>query len=134
MELVLDANILFAAIIRDRDTRKLLFSEFVMLYTSDTILRELDAHKPEISRKIHLTNDEFDSLMAQIFSVIKIVSLKETELSMDEARRICPDPDDIPYFALALHLKIPIWSQDKDLKKQKFIKVYSTEELVHELS
>ncbi|MFH1094689.1 MAG: PIN domain-containing protein [Candidatus Micrarchaeota archaeon] len=45
------------------------------------------------------------------------------------ARRLSPDPDDWPFFALALSRDCGIWSNDKRLKKQAKVKVWSTEEL-----
>lgn len=50
-----------------------------------------------------------------------------------ESSDTSPDPDDKMYFALALKLNIPIWSNDKELKKQKRVKVYTTEELIEEM-
>jgi predicted nucleic acid-binding protein len=49
---------------------------------------------------------------------------------MPKARRISPDPDDVQYFALALKLDASIWSNDKNLKNQNIVKVFSTDELV----
>lgn len=46
------------------------------------------------------------------------------------AKEISPDKNDIAYFALALKLKCPIWTNDKKLKDQDEIKVYSTSELI----
>jgi predicted nucleic acid-binding protein len=42
---------------------------------------------------------------------------------------MCPDENDLEYFALALKLRYAIWSQDKTLKQQQIIRIYSTEEL-----
>jgi len=47
-----------------------------------------------------------------------------------EAKKLSPDPDDAAYFALALKLGIPIWSNDKKLTGQKQVRIYSTEELM----
>lgn len=48
---------------------------------------------------------------------------------MPQAQSITPDKYDQDYFALALKLGCPIWSNDKALKGQKRIKVYSTKEV-----
>jgi len=37
------------------------------------------------------------------------------------------------YFALALKMKCPIWSNDKRLKEQKTIKIISTDELRNQI-
>jgi len=49
---------------------------------------------------------------------------------MKKADEISPDPDDEMYFATALKQNIGIWSNDKEMKKQKVIDVYSTNDLV----
>ena len=52
---------------------------------------------------------------------------------MSEARTISPDPDDEPYFALALNLGGGLWSNDKKLKdEQAIIHVYTTKDLVEQ--
>ena len=48
---------------------------------------------------------------------------------IEDAERISPDFFDAPYFALALKLECPIWSNDKKLKQQKRIEIFSTEEM-----
>lgn len=45
-------------------------------------------------------------------------------------KKISPDPNDADYFALALMLKCPIWSNDKELLKQNVVRIYSTGELI----
>ena len=52
---------------------------------------------------------------------------------MDEAKKLSPDPKDTEYLALALKLNCAFWSNDKKLKTQNKIKVYSTEDLTNEL-
>ncbi|HIH22695.1 TPA: hypothetical protein HA238_03135 [Candidatus Micrarchaeota archaeon] len=55
----------------------------------------------------------------------------EYQEMMAFAEKITPDPKDVPYIALALKLKIPIWSNDRDLKeKQDEVKVYNTKDLL----
>ncbi|MBI2664164.1 hypothetical protein HYX10_02375 [Candidatus Woesearchaeota archaeon] len=60
---------------------------------------------------------------------IVIVPLEELVPYVKEAEKLTPDPDDMAYFALALKLNYAIWSNDKKLKEQNKIKVYSTHEL-----
>jgi predicted nucleic acid-binding protein len=57
--------------------------------------------------------------------------LEELSEFVQEAENITPDPDDMVYFALALRMKCPIWSNDKKLKEQEKVKVYNTHELVN---
>ncbi len=51
MDLVVDANILFAAIIKDSTTRKLLFHKTLHLHAPDFLLEELAEYKDEILKK-----------------------------------------------------------------------------------
>ena len=53
---------------------------------------------------------------------------------MKEAKRLSPDDKDVMYFALALKLRCAIWSNDKELKKQKEVTIYNTQELFDELN
>ncbi len=64
---------------------------------------------------------------------VEFVPIAEFKDFLNEAKLVCPDPDDIEYFALALKLGCPIWSNDKALKKQASIKIFSTSELIKEL-
>ena len=64
-----------------------------------------------------------------INKIINIIPKEDFVDYIEEAEKISPDPNDIMYFALALKLKCGIWSNDKRLKRQNKIKVYSTEEL-----
>jgi predicted nucleic acid-binding protein len=72
---------------------------------------------------------DFDKLVGILKKRITSVPNEETEKFLSEARKISPDKGDADYFALALKLGCPIWSNDKMLKKQDTIVVYSTEEL-----
>ncbi|MGC9200887.1 MAG: PIN domain-containing protein [Candidatus Aenigmatarchaeota archaeon] len=45
-----------------------------------------------------------------------------------------PDVNDIQYFSLALKMNVPIWSNDKKLKQQSKVKVFSTKDLIEFLS
>ncbi|MCK4435272.1 hypothetical protein KAU87_00515, partial [Candidatus Bathyarchaeota archaeon] len=57
------------------------------------------------------------------------IPLEEYSSFMKEALAI-PDPDDIDFPALALKLDCPLWSNDKELKQQTVVKVFSTSELI----
>jgi len=66
-------------------------------------------------------------------SETKIIPIEEFRHQESMAKEISPDPDDVAYLALALHLGCPLWSNDKALKKQTKVKVYSTQELLQRL-
>ncbi len=130
MDLVIDANILFAALIKESTTYNLLFDEKFHLFTPEYIFTELEKHKEEIISKTEKTREEFYKLIEILKKKIILIPLEELKLYIKEAEKLAPDPDDMAYFALALKLNCPIWSNDKKLKQQDKIKVYDTSELI----
>jgi predicted nucleic acid-binding protein len=61
---------------------------------------------------------------------IKAIPNEEIESFIPIAKEICPDPKDVDYFALALKLNCGIWSNDKVLKQQNKVQIYSTAEIM----
>ena len=131
MELVVDANVIFSALIKDSFNCNLLFSDKLTIYSPDYLLIELEKHKSEILAKTSRSNDEFNELIKVLRRRINFVALEELVPYLEKAERFCPDPDDVAYFALAIMLNCSIWSNDKALKeKQNVITVYSIYDLV----
>ena len=64
---------------------------------------------------------------------IKLIPYEEFKSFIAKAEKISPDPKDTEYLALALKLNCILWSNDKKLKTQDKVKVYSTEDLMNEL-
>ena len=64
---------------------------------------------------------------------INVIPNEETEKFISKAKNICPDENDVDYFALALKLNCSVWSNDKALKNQSYIEVCSTEELINKI-
>lgn len=131
MDLIVDANILFAALIKNSFSHQLLFSGKLHLYTSEFIFRELEKHKDELLKKTSRTVEDFYRVLAIFERRVIIVPLEELVEFVQEAEKISPDPDDMIYFALALKLNCAIWSEDKKLKKQDQVKVYNTTEILN---
>ncbi|HLD18946.1 MAG TPA: PIN domain-containing protein [Candidatus Nanoarchaeia archaeon] len=131
MKLVVDANIIFAALIRDSHTRRMLLAPDNELYAPEYMILEVKEHFETLKEKTGLTEEELDALVDGIAKMadIKIINPQEFKDKLQGADSISPDPDDIQYFALALKLNCPIWSNDKKLKEQKKVKIISTEEL-----
>ena len=132
MKLVVDANILFSCLIKEGINRKLLLESEFAFYTPSEVVEEFLEHLEEIAGKAkvnaRLLKGKFKELLRM--SHLKVVSWEEFEDYEGRAEKISPDSDDIPYFALALKLNCGIWSNDKLLKRQKKVMIYTTEELV----
>lgn len=132
MELVVDANILVSGLIKDGLTRELLMNNGLDLYTSDFIYIELFNHITEIAKKANMAINEFTDMVKILIieSGLKTIAKDEVRSFIDIANNISPDIDDVLYFSVALKLNCAIWSNDKKLKNQKHVKIYSTSDLI----
>lgn len=131
MELVIDANVIFSALIStEGKTCDLLFSDEIVLFAPEFLQEEFEKHKQEILLKSGLPEVDFDLALSLIFSRIRIIPSSEFKSFIRQAKEVCPDPNDTEYLALALKLSCPIWSNDKELKSQDVVKVYFTRELL----
>jgi len=131
MKLIVDANVLFSALIKNGLTADLLISDKLQLFAPEFLFTEFTKYKDLILRKTHRNEEDFNQLLEILKEQIIIVPKKEIMPFMDEADKISPDPKDTIYLALAIALKSNIWSNDKKLKQgQTKVKVFSTEELL----
>lgn len=135
MELIIDANELFSAVIaisRGRETKKteIIFSDKVQLISPALLFYELEKYRELIKMKTGFSDTDIDVLIEILKLRIKAIPLHEFSEFISEAENICKDANDIPYFALALKRKCPLWSGDKALREQLTIKVFNTKELV----
>jgi predicted nucleic acid-binding protein len=131
MELIIDANVLISALVMTRGfTYDLIFREDIKLFAPEYLLEEFQEHKKEIIVKSGLSEEDLQLFLSLISARINLIEKQEFEEFIGKAKEITPDQDDTEYFALALKLNCPIWSNDKKLKQQNKIKVYSTDELI----
>jgi len=128
MGFVIDANVLFAALIKDSITAKILFD--CTIYAPELIFSEFEKHKEMLIKKTQRNREDFIELFELFQQNIIIIPMKEIKPFMAEVDEFSPDLDDSPYLALALKLGCPLWSNDKDLKRQNRVKILSTEDLV----
>lgn len=132
---VVDANILFSALISSDGKTRSLFSLLHLEFISpEFIERELDKHFSEIVRKSKCSEEEIRTALDILLSRIKILPKKEYEPFIAKAKEFSPDAKDVEYFAVALAFACPLWSNDKQLKLQSEVKVLSTSELLQLLS
>lgn len=130
MDLVIDANILFAALIKQSITSELLFKEGLHLYAPEFLFVEFEKYRKLIKKKTERSDSVFDEFFGILERRITLVPYEEIKPFVAKAENVSPDKKDVPYVALALKMNIAIWSNDKPLKsKQKAVKVYSTEEI-----
>jgi len=123
-------NILFSFFKKHTFTRRLLINSDLQLYSTKFAFEEFNKHLDELMSKAKIDMGVFELYKTILSWYVKFVPTSEYKEFKNEAESISPDPDDTQYFALALKLDCPIWSNDKRLKKQSSIEIFSTEELV----
>jgi len=135
MNLVIDANILMSALIStEGKTFDLIFNENFNLVAPKFLMDEINKYKKEILSKSGLSEKDFMAVFSSISGKINIVPKNDSEDFVEKAKQISPDKNDAEYFAIALKLNCAIWSNDKRLKEQDKVKVYSTKELIDGIS
>tara|TARA_Y100000310_G_scaffold333493_1_gene411165 strand:+ start:1010 stop:1414 length:405 start_codon:yes stop_codon:yes gene_type:complete len=130
MKVIVDANILFAALVKEGKTIEILLNPYFTIYAPEFLFEEFEKYKNEILRKTHRTQEAFTEIFEILKEIITIIPKEEYENKTKIAKEISPDPNDADYFALAFELNCVIWSNDKDLKNQNSIKVYSTQDML----
>lgn len=137
MQLVVDANVLLAAFLKSAKTRELLLDERLTLLAPEHLISEVSHHLQEFSslrRRIQLSNEQLQELFNLLTMRIQTIPKQAYQLHMKTGITIAPHAKDAPYLAVALLYRLAIWSNDKGIKDQTLIKVYSTRELITVLS
>ena len=130
MELVADTNVLYTYFWKKSLARKVLMSRDLNLFSPEFSLEEIKNYRNDIIKKTGITAKEFDNLRTDLAIAVEFVPVEDYKDLFGRALRISPDPDDADFFALSLKKKIPIWSNDARLKKQKSVPVLSTKDLL----
>ena len=135
MLLVVDANILFSALIKARNTRNILLFSGKKFLIPEYAIQEFKKHLPPLMKKTGLSEDEIIKLLETLLEASEtiIVPFEEFKYQRNPAKQMSPDPDDIAYIALALHTECAIWSNDKELKKQSKVRIITTKELLEQI-
>ncbi len=132
MRFIVDTNVAFSFFRKDSVVRSIILSPFVDLYAPKELFRELAKYKERVCEIAEIEIEEFDEDVALIAELVESVEKWEYEKELLNAQQLLSahTKSDAPFVGLALHLNIPIWSQDKALKRENLVQVFSTEELV----
>ena len=104
MRLVVDANIIMAAFIRDSAVRKLLFRPDNRFYFPEFILEEIEGHFDEIRERSGLSREDAKTVLELIFTRIEIIPAQKMAGHFESAESMMSGigKKDVPYVALAL--------------------------------
>ena len=133
MNLVVDANVIIAAMLRDSAARRLIFTLPFKLYCPDFVFEEISKHLELISRKNSLSIEDNEKFLEILSKYIKTVEYELYRKNLSQAEKIIGsvDKNDAPYIALATSLKADgIWTEDRHFLKQEKVKVWKTETLL----
>lgn len=117
MQLVADANVLLSAVIGGRAAIALTHNSVEEVYTPAVTLAEVEEYAAVLARKRRLP---LDVLMFSLAALpVTVVDRSDYVRTLAEAtRRVgARDPDDVDVLALALHLRLPVWSNDDDFRQ-----------------
>jgi len=134
--LVVDANILIAAYLRDSTVRRLLRFSFLELMAPEFLLEEFAKHLPELKGRTGLSSAMAEELAERLGRFLILIPPEETAAEWDRAADAMAsiDPRDVPYPAAALAIPCDgVWSDDPHMKKQTLLRCWTTKELVADL-
>ena len=116
MKLAADANVLLSALIGGQAIRVLRHHAIEEILTTEATLAEVREYAGQLARKRRLDADVV--LLAAATLPVTTVPRTVYASSLAEARKRIArrDPDDVELLALAIQLKLPVWSNDNDFE------------------
>lgn len=136
MKLVVDTNIVIAALLRDSSTRKILLHPLFSFSIPEHAFDEIERHEEELIKKSKLTRLRFHQVMDILKRHLNIVPTEEFIGHYPSALKAMKDIDetDAPFLALSLSFDNDgIWTNDSHFDKQYLVRVWSTPDLMNEL-
>ncbi|MBN1348526.1 PIN domain-containing protein [candidate division KSB1 bacterium] len=127
MKVVLDSNIIFAALISGNEKYIEIF-RLIEIFVPDYIFSEISKYGERIIKKAKIQED-FSKFIHYLFSEITVIpKLTISQENFRKAMELTQDIDekDAPYVALSLELDIPLWTNDIKLAKGLSQKGYTS--------
>ena len=115
---IIDTNKIVSIALKNGLVRRIFLFENINTYSIDYSLEEIKENIEIICKRFSISL--FNKLLEElILPKINIISINEISEYSKEAKHIAInfDINDWPFIALALKLKLPIWTNDKDIIK-----------------
>ena len=133
VKLAADANVLLSALIGGRARLALTHPSLEEVVTTQHTFSEVEEYSTILAKNKRLPVD----LMLLAVAALPVIVIERSHYAADlpEAVRLIGrrDSDDVERLALALHLRIPLWSNDKDFQHLG-IELFTTERLLRHLA
>jgi len=138
MRFVVDSNVLFTFFWKGSVFKNVLDTP-LQLFSPEYALEEINKYSLEIMKKTSISKEQFKKLKTELAMKVEFMPLEDyaplfhkilsiaSKFSKHEYDEFVKDID---FFALALLLNCPIWSNDKLLKKQSKVLVFNTKEII----
>jgi len=127
MKLVIDTSIVFSLFKSDSFTNRFLQNNKLELFAPETLLEELNKYSNLISIKSEVAENK---VKEDINLLPRIINFRTpSEWALKTAEKSIAHRGDSHFLALALELKIPVWSNDAHFKEQILVRVFTTREL-----
>ena len=130
MDLVIDASILFAIMIKKGITERILLADELRFFAPEFLFMEFREHEKEILEITHRNKADFRKLMELLERKIELIPASEFKNFLKEAALLLEDKDDAAYLSVCISKKLPLWSNDNHFKKQNKVKVFTTQDLI----
>ena len=130
MKLVTDTNILFSFFWEDSLIKQILTSPNMEILSHIFALDELKKHSSLIINKTKISKREFTVEFNKLKSFVKFLPKEYYQSFLKTAEEISPDKSDAHFLALCLRLNLPLWSNDKELKKQNKVIVVDIKDII----
>jgi predicted nucleic acid-binding protein len=116
VKLAADANVLLSALIGGRASEILCHPAIKEVMTTEATLAEVQEYAGVLAKKRRLP--VYQVLLAAATLPVTVVDRRSYASSIPEAKKRIGrrDPDDVEILALALHLGVPVWSNDNDFE------------------
>ncbi len=134
MRVIVDANIIVAALLGSRSTIAILFSQNYKLYSPKFLIDEIKNKKELLCNLRNINSNEFDINLTALLILVKTIDKFEYDEYIENSTKLIGKRDikDIDYIACALYIKADfIWTNDKDFSEQNLIKIMTTEEIIN---
>ena len=130
---VADANPVLSALLGGA-AREVFFSARIAFFASQHTLFEVEKYLSYVAQR--LERAEMD--LFREFELLPIIAIQPREYDSHVPRAtelIAPrDPKDVHVLALALRLRLPIWSDDRDFEGLADVTVYKTADLLDQIT
>lgn len=136
MQLVIDANILLAGLMRKSTTRALILRPWLELFSPEHLLMETEfhlMHDDRFRRRLNLSKEEVQLVLSILLLPVTVIPAKQYRGQMKRAGTLVAHPEDAPYVALSLYLNAPLWTNDRGLRDLATISTITTAELVKQI-